>query len=152
MQLCNGSTEPDSDGTKILQHHIFYTNKDPKNYPFIDINTSIPIVTWKLTESRSHIISNRLLSSYSSYSGNNQRSKLDGESSSIPVNHIELFYRLIGKLLLTSKITRLDVLDCVTYVLTMMELPTNYCKNRNLNTNLLFTKKTQMFVLSPTED
>ena len=37
-------------------------------------------------------------------------------------------------------------------MLTMMELPTNYHKNRNLNTDLLFTMKTQMFVLSPTED
>ena len=34
----------------------------------------------------------------------------------------------------------------------MMGLPTNYCKNRNLNTGLLFTKKTQMFVLSPKKD
>ena len=33
-----------------------------------------------------------------------------------------------------------------------MELQTNYHKNRNLNTDLLFTKKTQMFVLSSTEE
>ena len=33
-----------------------------------------------------------------------------------------------------------------------MELLTNYHKNRNLNTDLLFTKKTQMFVKSSTKD
>ena len=52
----------------------------------------------------------------------------------------------------TSKFTRPEILDCVTYVLTMIESPTNYHKNRNLNTDLLFTKKTQMFVLSHIED
>ena len=85
------------------------------------------------------------------YSGNNQRFKLDVESSSTPVKDIELFYRLIGRLLFTSEITRPDVQACVTYVLTMMKLPTNYCKNRNLNTDIMFMKKIQIFVLSSTE-
>ena len=44
-QLYRGSTEPSSDGKKIIQQHLFYTNKDLKNCPFIDANTSIPIVT-----------------------------------------------------------------------------------------------------------
>ena len=70
----------------------------------------------------------------------------------MPANHIELFYCLPGRLLITNKITRPDILDCVTYVLTMIELPKNYHKNRNLNINLLLTKKTQVFVLSSTED
>ena len=84
---------------------------------------------WKLTKNCSHIISNRrLLYSYLSYPGNNQRSKLNVKSSSIPVNHIELFYYLIGRLLFRRKITRPEVLDCVTYLLTMVELLTNYCK------------------------
>ena len=131
-QLREGSTEPNSDGTNILQQHIFYKNEDSKKCQFINIGISIPIVTWKPTNNRSHIISKRFFSSYSFYYENNQRSKLDVESSSIPVNHIELFYRLTVRLLFTSKITRLDVLDFVTYVLTMIELPTNYCKNRNL--------------------
>ena len=135
----------------MLQQHLFYTNKDPKNYLSIGIDTSVIIVTWKLTKNCSHIISDRLLSSYSLYSGNSQRFKLDVESSSILVKHIKLFYYLIRRLLFTSKITRLNVLDYVTYVLTMMELPTNYHKNRNLNMDLLFMKKTQMFVLSNTE-
>ena len=33
-----------------------------------------------------------------------------------------------------------------------MELPKNYCKNRNLNTDLFFMKKIQMFLLSSTEN
>ena len=46
-QLRVRSTEPNSDGTNIQQQHLFYTNKDPKNYPFIDVGTSIPLVTNK---------------------------------------------------------------------------------------------------------
>ena len=131
---------------------LFYTNKDLKNHTFIDVGTSIPIITWKLTKNCSHIISDKPLSSCSSYSGNNQRFKLDVESSSIPVKDIELFYCLIGRLSFTSKITRPDIQACVTYVLTMMKLPTNYRKDRNLNTDILFVKKMQIFVLSSAED
>ena len=123
-----------------------------KNYRFIDVGTSITIVTWKLMKNRSHIISDRPLSSCSSYYGSNQRSKRNDESSSIPIKDIELFYRLIGRLLFTSKITRPSVQDCVTSLLTTMELPMNYHKNRNLNTDLLFMKKIWMFILSSTED
>ena len=64
-QLREGSTEPDIDGTNILQKHLFYTNKDSKNYPFINIGTSIPNFIWKFTKNRSHIISNRFLFGYS---------------------------------------------------------------------------------------
>ena len=140
-QLHRGSTEPTRNGTNLLQRHLFYTNKDLKNYQFIDAGTFIPIVTWKLTKNRSYIIIDKPLSSCSLYSGNNQRSKLDIESSSIPVKDIELFCRFIRRLLFTSKIARPDVQACVTYALTIMKLPMNYCKNRNLNTDLLFTKK-----------
>ena len=118
-QLREGSIESDSDGTNILQHHLLYTNKDLKNYPFINIGTSIPIVKWKVTNNLSHIIRDGLLFGYSLYSGNNQRSKLDVELLSIPTNHIELFCYLNKRLLFTGKITRPDVLDCVTYVLIM---------------------------------
>ena len=61
-QLHEGSIEPNSYGTNILQKHLFYKNKDPKNYPFIDIGTSILNITWKLTKNHSHIISDRLFS------------------------------------------------------------------------------------------
>ena len=34
-QLRGGSTEPNSDETNILRHHLFYTNENLKNYPSI---------------------------------------------------------------------------------------------------------------------
>ena len=52
----------------------------------------------------------------------------------------------------TRKITRPNTQDCVTALLKTMELPINYHKNRNLNTDLLFMKEIQMFVLSSTEE
>ena len=100
----------------------------------------------------SHTSSVINLSSCSSYSGSNERSKLDVESSSITMKYIELFYCLIRRLLFTSKITRPNTHDCVAYLLTIIKVPTIYHKNRNLNTDLLFMKKIRMFVLSSTGD
>ena len=71
MQLREGSIEPNSEGINIPQKQIFYTNGHQTNYPFINISRSISNVTWKLTKTFSHIISNRLLSGYSLYSGRN---------------------------------------------------------------------------------
>ena len=127
-------------------------NEDLKNYPFIDACASIPIVAWKLTKNSSHIISNKSFPAHLSYFENNQRFKLDVESSSIPEKDIELFHRLIGRLLFTSKITRPDVQACVTHILTMMKLPTNCCKDRHLDIDILFAKKIQMFLQSPKKD
>ena len=111
-QLRKGSTELSSDRSNTLQQLLFYTNKDMKNCLFIHAGTSIPIITQKLTNNHSQIISNRPLFRYLSYSGNNQRSKLDIKSSSIPVKGTELFYCLVGRFLLTNKITRPDIHTC----------------------------------------
>ena len=46
---------------------------------------------------------------------------------------IGLLYRLIERILFTSKITRPDILTCISYIVTRMELPTNYHKDRHLN-------------------
>ena len=73
-----------------------------KNCPFIDINASIPIVTWKFTKNRSHIISDISIPGCSPYSGNKQRFKLDVESTKMSTKDIELLYRLIGNLLFTN--------------------------------------------------
>ena len=70
----------------------------------------------------------------------------------LPVAHIELFYFLIGKLLSIIKITRPNVQECVSSLLKRMDLPINYYKNVNLNTDILFMKNIQMFVLSSLED
>ena len=135
----------------LIQQHLFYTNKDLKNHTFINVSTSIPIVTWKLTKNRPYIISNKPLSSCSSYYGNNQRLKFNDVSSCIPIKDIEVFDRLIERLLFTSKITRPSIQDCVTSLLTLMKLSMNYHKNRNLNIDLLLMKKIQMFTLSSPE-
>ena len=116
----------------LLQQHLFYTNKDLKNYTLIYVGTSITIVTWKLTKNCSHMISNRPLSSCSSYYGSYQKFKHNNKTSSIPIKNIEVFYRLNRRLLFTSNITRPNIHDCVISLLTTMELPMNYYKNRNL--------------------
>ena len=67
------------------KNQIFYTNKDMKNCTFINVGTSISIVTWKRTKNHSHIISDRPLSSCSSYYESNQRFKRNDESSCLPI-------------------------------------------------------------------
>ena len=54
---------------------------------------------------------------------------------------IGLLYHLIKRLLLTRKITKPDVHACVSYIITRMELPTNYHKDEHLNVDVLFEKK-----------
>ena len=123
-----------------------------KNYPFIDTSGSIPIVAWKLMKNRSHIISDISIPGCSSHSGNSQRFKLNAESPSMLEKDIELLYCLIGNLLFTRKVTISDVQACVTYILTRMELSTNYHNGRHLNIDILFVKKIRIFVLSSVED
>ena len=119
-KLCINNKKFRSAGTNQLQQHLFYTNKDLKNYAFIDVGTSILIVTWKITKNHPHIISQSPFSSCSSFYGSNQRSERNDESSSIPINDIELFYCLIGRLLFTRKITTQNVQDGVTSLLITM--------------------------------
>ena len=140
-QLRRRSKESNKNETNLLQQHLFYTNKDLNNYTFIDVGIFIPIITLKFTKDCSHMISNKPLSSCSLYGGSHQRSKHSDKLLSIRIKDIELFYRFIGRLLFTSKITRPSVQDCVTSLFTMMKLPINYHKNRNLNTEQLLTKK-----------
>ena len=65
---------------------------------------------------------------------------------------IGLLYRLIERLLFSSKITRPDVLACVSYIITRMELATNYHKDGHLNVDVLFVKKIRLFILSFVEN
>ena len=58
-QLHGGSTEPNKNVKNLLQQHLFYTNKDLKNYTLINVGLSVPIVTWRLTKNCSHIINDR---------------------------------------------------------------------------------------------
>ena len=86
------------------------------------------------------------------HSGNSQRFKLDAELPSISEKDIELLHCLIGSLLFTSKVTISKVQACITYILKRMELSINYHNGRNLNIDMLFVNKIQMFVLSFVED
>ena len=65
---------------------------------------------------------------------------------------IGLLYCLIERLLFTSKISRPDVHACVSYIITRMELPTNYHEDGHLNVDVLFMKKIRLFVLSSVEN
>ena len=65
---------------------------------------------------------------------------------------IGLLHRLIERLLFSRKITRPDVLACVSYIITMIELPTNYHKDGHLSVDVLFVKKIQLFIVSSVEN
>ena len=65
---------------------------------------------------------------------------------------IGLLHRFIKRLLFSRKITRPDVLACVSYMITRIELPTNYHEGGQLNVDELFVKKIRLFVLSSVED
>ena len=125
-----------------------FQHKDLRNYLFIDVSASIPIVSWKLTKNCSQIINDKSIPGCSPNSGNNQRFKLVIDLPSIPEKDIELFYYLIGRLLFTSKITRLDVQVCVTYILTRMKLQTNYHKDRHLNIDIFCEEDKNVFIVT----
>ena len=152
IQLSEGSTDLSSDEKSVLQQNLIYTNEDMKNYPFIDTDAFIPIVTWKSTKNCLHIISDISIPGCSPHSGINQRFKLNAESSRMSEKDIELLYHLIGNILFTNKVTISDVYACVIYILTIIKLSTNYHNGRHLNIDILFVKKIQMFVLSSAED
>ena len=115
------SVDPSSDEDNVPQRRLLYTNEDKKNYPLMDNGVSIPIVAWKLTKNRSHIISDVSISGCLQHSGFRQRFKLNADSPSMSAKDIGLLYRLIKRLLFISKITRPDVHACVSYIITKME-------------------------------
>ena len=107
----------------------------------MDTGASVPIVSWKLTKKRSHIISDISIPGCLPHSGFSQRFKLNADSPSMSEKDTGLLYRLIERLLFTSKITRPDVHACVSYIITRMELLTHYHKDRHLDVDVLFVKK-----------
>ena len=109
------SIDPNSNKGIIPQRHILYKNEDKKNYPLMDTSTSIPIVSWKLTKKQSHLISDISIPGRLPYFGFSHRFKLNADSPSMSDKDIQFLYRLIERLLFTSKITRLDVHACVSY-------------------------------------
>ena len=136
----------------MLQQHLFNTDEDPKNRPFINTGASIPIITCRFTKNSSYVVSGKSISSRSQYSGSNQRFNVDVESSSLPEKNAELFCCLVTRLVFTSKIFRPDIQACVAYILTRMELPMKYHKDRHLDIDILFMNKTQTVLMLPLDD
>ena len=141
-----------NDDDNVAQRCLLYINEDKKNYPLMDTGASIPIIAWKLTKNQLHIVSDISIPGRLPYSGFSQRFKLNADLPSMSKKDIGLLYCLIKRLLFTSKITKPDVLTCVSYIITRMELPTVYHKDGHLNVNVLFMKNIQLFVLSSEED
>ena len=146
------SVDPSGDKGVIPQRLLLYTNEYKKNNPPMNIGSSVPIFSWKLTKKQSHIINDITIPGLLLYSGFSQRFNLNAESPNMSEKDIGLLYHLIERLLLVSKITRPDVHTCASYIITRMELPTNYHKGAHLNLDALFVKKTRMFALSSTDD
>ena len=133
--------DPDNDDDNVPQQRPLYTNEGKRNYPLINNDTYIPIVAWKLTKNRSHTISDISIPGRLPHSGSSQRFVLNANSPSVSEKDIGLLHRLIEILLFSSKITRPDVLACVSYIITRMELPTNYHEDGHLNVDVLFVEK-----------
>ena len=112
---------------------------------------SIPIISWKLTKNRSHLISNISTPGRLPHSSFSQRFVLNANSPIMSGKDIGILYRLIERLLFSSKITKPDILACASYIITRMESPTNYHEDGHLNVDVLFVKKIQFLILSSLE-
>ena len=156
----------------MLEQHLYNKDEDPKNCPFINTGTFIPISTCKFTENRSNIdigtsiptstskstilghlkgviveACNELNNSPLQYSRSNKLFKDDVELPSLQEKDAELIYRYVARLLVTSKRTRPDIQACIIYIFIRIELPTNHYKDRHLDINILFVNKTQIFLM-----
>ena len=103
----------------------------------MDNGKFIPIVIWKLTKNRSHIISDISIPGWTSHSGFNLRFKLDTDSPSMSEKDIGLLYRLIERLLLSCKVTRLDIRAYVSYIIARMESSIKYQEDKRLKENTI---------------
>ena len=124
--LCGVSVDLNSDNDIKPPQYLLYKDIEKNNYPLIDTNTSIPIVSWKIMKEQSHIISDISIPNRLPHFGFSHRFKLNIDSPSMSDKDIRLLYSLIEIYLFTREITRPDVHVCVSYIITRMELPTIY--------------------------
>ena len=124
----------DSDDDYVPQQRLLYTNKDKKNYSLMDTGTFIQIIAWKLTKNRSHIISDISIPGRLPHSGFSQRFKLNTNSPNMSDKDKQLLYSLIERLLFICKVTKPDIHDYVSYIITRMKSPTICHKNGHLQT------------------
>ena len=99
--------DPDNDDDNVPQQRLLFTNKDKRNYPFTNNDTYIPIITWKLTKNRSHIMSDISTPGRLPHSGFSQRFVLNANSPIMSEKkNIGILYCFIERLLFSTKITR----------------------------------------------
>ena len=108
------SIDPNSNNDIIPQRHLLYKNEDKKNYSLMDNGTSIPIVSWMITNKQQHIISDISIPGCLPHSRFSYRFKLNADSPRISDKDIRLLFSLIERLLFTHKINQLDVHACVS--------------------------------------
>ena len=75
--------DPNNDNDNVPQQCLLFKSKDKTDYPFTNNDTYIPIVTWKLTKNRSHIISDISIPGRLPHSGSSQRFVLNANSPSM---------------------------------------------------------------------
>ena len=81
---------PDDDDDNVPQQRLLFTNKNKTNYSSINNDTYIPIITWKLTKNRSHIISDISIPGCLPHSGSIQRFVLNADSPNMSEKDIDL--------------------------------------------------------------
>ena len=128
--------DPNNYDDNVPQQRLLFINEDKTDYPFTNNDTCIPIVTWKLTKNQSHTINDISTPGHLPHSGFSQRFILNDNSPSMSDKDIGLLHPLIERLLFSSKITRPDILACVSYIITRIELPTNYHEDGHLNVDV----------------
>ena len=106
----------------------------------MDTSTTIPIVFWKITKKRSHILSDISIPGQLPHSEFSHRFKLNADSPIMSDKDKWLLYSLIERLLFIREIIAPNVHDCVSYITTKMESPTIYHKNGYLEVDALLVK------------
>ena len=94
----------DSDDDYVPLQPVLYTNEDKRNHPLMDTGTSIPMIAWKLTKNRSHIISDISIPGRLPHYGFSQRFKLNANTPNMSGKDIGLVYCLIKRLVPTRKL------------------------------------------------
>ena len=73
---------------------------------------------------------------------------MDASLPSMSENDVELLYCLIERLLILLKVTQPDISTCISYVIAKIESSTKYHKNKQLNVDILFVKKIELFIVA----
>ena len=132
---------------ELVKERMKQTEKKNSEENVVTSNQTIPTSTCKsmmFDDSKDVIVEayEELKNSCSYYSGTDQLFKVDVESPSQPAKDIELFYCHVVRLLFTNKRARPDIQAYAVYIFTRIKLPMNYYKDRHLDRDISFVKKT----------